>query len=77
MNATTAEDFKSYLREEVVRGSTGSHKKVVGTKVSRQPVPLYCMKAFHIVSTGSIMLCGYICMVTSSHGHVIYTVSVL
>ena len=34
MDLETAEDFKSYLREEVVRGSSGSHKKMVGTKVS-------------------------------------------
>lgn len=33
MNSDTAEDFKSYLREEVVKGSSGSHRKVVGTKV--------------------------------------------
>ena len=33
MNPGTAEDFKSYLREEVVRGSSGSHRKMVGTKV--------------------------------------------
>ena len=35
MDQETAEDFKSYLREEVVRGSSNSHKKMVGTKVSR------------------------------------------
>ena len=35
MNQEIAEDFKSYLREEVVRGSSGSHKKMVGTKVSQ------------------------------------------
>ena len=33
MNPETAEDFKSYLRDEVIKGNTGSHKKVVGTKV--------------------------------------------
>ena len=31
MNQDTAEDFKSYLKEEVVRGSSG--KKVIGSKV--------------------------------------------
>ena len=36
MDPHTADDFKSYLREEVVRGSGGSHKKVVGTKVRGQ-----------------------------------------
>ena len=40
MNPGTAEDFKSYLREEVVRGSSGSHRKMVGTKV-RWDIQMY------------------------------------
>lgn len=41
MDPDTADDFKSYLREEVVRGSGGSHKKVVGTKVRGQKLPCF------------------------------------
>lgn len=35
MNPTTAEEFKGYLKEEVVKGSSGSYKKVIGTKVRK------------------------------------------
>lgn len=35
MNPTTAEEFKAYLKEEVVKGSSGSYKKVIGTKVRK------------------------------------------
>ena len=33
MNPSTAELFRNFLQEEVVKASSGSHKKVVGTKV--------------------------------------------
>ena len=47
MDLETAEDFKSYLREEVVRGSSGSHKKMVGTKVSgTHTLPSLCRGAY-------------------------------
>ena len=35
MNPATAEEFKGYLKEEVVKGSSGSYKKVIGTKVKK------------------------------------------
>ena len=51
MDQETAEDFKSYLREEVVRGNSGSHKKMVGTKVNRQtnPTTLIILLYIHTV----------------------------
>ena len=33
MNPSAAELFRSFLQEEVIKASSGSHKKVVGTKV--------------------------------------------
>ena len=33
MNPSTAELFHSFLREEAIKAGSGSHKKVVGTKV--------------------------------------------
>lgn len=33
MHPATAALFHSYLKDEVVKGNTGGHKKVIGTKV--------------------------------------------
>ena len=52
MNPHTAEDFKSYLTEEVVKGSSGSHKKVVGTKVKSSTRTRKCL-----ISSRVIIMC--------------------
>lgn len=33
MNTSTSEMFQNFLKEEVIKGNTSGHRKVIGTKV--------------------------------------------
>ena len=60
MNPATAEEFKGYLKEEVVKGSSGSYKKVIGTKVRKWRQARRTDNSIHVSSDSAGCVCDQV-----------------